>query len=155
MSAGNSSHSQSVCTTNRQHQVVEGSVADVATAVRAGADLRRFSTYDLKGAGLKELRRVANHGCAFKMGVRNLWSHLTPPGEKTPEHEVFLESTTNFAHVDQRFFGVLTQPTVLLQPCRPLRFVDENFAAGWLVVRSDGKIQRQTLDPSTMQWELA
>jgi hypothetical protein len=40
---------QWVCTTNRQHEVTEGSVEAVASAVRAGCDLRRFSTYDLGG----------------------------------------------------------------------------------------------------------
>ncbi|MDP6354590.1 MAG: hypothetical protein QF473_05805, partial [Planctomycetota bacterium] len=69
------------------------------------------------------------------------------------EHEVFIECTTEFSHVDEKFFGALTQPTFLLQPCVPLMFTGENFAPGWLVVRSDGKVQRQTLDPSSMQWK--
>ena len=268
MSTEKPPRAQWLCTTSGEHQVVEGSVSDVAAAVRAGADLRRFSTYGLKGAGLVEetmalqttwvfddrnvgglqtlrhpvdggvgihmepsmalwifgvtapqcsafvplhgrripdatgdwarvnndaystevgkyvpnryrwwgcggwelicahdedgepshgnwtdLRDAANDGATFKVGLRDLWSRLRSPGDEAPEHEVFVEATTHFAHLDEQFFAVLTQPTFLLQPCVPLRFVDESFAPGWLVVRSDGRAQRQTLDPATMQWE--
>ena len=267
MSPDDSTRTRWLCTTSGEHQVVEGSLSDVAAAVRAGADLRRFSTYDLQGAGLVEetmtlqttwvfddrnvgglqtlrhpvdggtgiqmepsmalwifgltapqcsafvplhgrpmpdatgnwtrvhndayssevgkyvpnryrwwkgggwelicahdekgnpsfgswtdLRAAANEGGTFKVGIRNLWSQLAPSGEGVPEHEVFVEATTHFAHIDEQFFAVLTQPTFLLQPCLPLRFSDDNFAPGWLVVRSDGKVQRQTLNPATMQW---
>lgn len=257
-----------ICTTNREHQVVDGSLTALAHAVRGGADLRRFSTYQLEGTGLveetmtlqttwvfddqnvgglqtlrhpvlaglgivmepsialwifgvtapqssafvplhgksmpdatgkwaqvsndafstevgeyvpshyhwwarsdweqicvhdengnpslgswEEMRKAANNGCTLKVGIKNLWSHLAPPEQETPEHEVFIECTTDFSHVDDQFIAVLTQPTFFLQPCNPLRFVGENFSLGWLVVRSDGKVQRQTLNPSTMQWE--
>ena len=45
---------QRLCTTNGTHQVMAGSVAAVAEAVRQGADLRRYSTYDLEGSGQVE-----------------------------------------------------------------------------------------------------
>ena len=195
-----------LCTTDRNHEPIDGSVAAVAEAVRRGSDLRRFSTYKLKGAGLVEetmtlqttwifddqnvgglqtlrhpvdaalgisrqpslalwifgvatqqrstfvpldgrpmadasgewakvdndpygaepeefvpqryqwwarsdwrqiyahdengnvsmgswedVRTAANNGCILKAGVRNLWSYLTPGGQETPEHEVFVE----------------------------------------------------------------
>ena len=101
------------------------------------------------------LRAAAMKGATFKVGIRNLWAHLGPPSASPPpEHEVFLESTTNFAHLDQDYFAVLTQPTVLLQPGPlPLSFDrGENFELGWLVARTDGKVQMQMLDPSTMRW---
>ena len=103
----------------------------------------------------EKLREAVNDGCALKVGVKNLWSYLTPAGEVSPEHEVFIECTTHFSHLDEEFFGALTQPTLLLRPCLPLKFLGEDFAIGWLVVRSDGRIQRQTLNPSSMQWERA
>lgn len=103
----------------------------------------------------ENMRTAVNDGCILKVGIRNLWSHLAPPGEEVPEHEVFIECATDFAHIDAQFFASLTQPTFLLQPCVPLRFIDERFAPGWLVVRSDGKVQRQVLNPSSMQWERA
>ena len=34
-----------------------------------------------------------------------------------------------------------------------LAFSGDDCRLGWLVVRSDGRIQRQTLNPSSMQWE--
>ena len=54
MSAASTGNARWLCTTNGRHQVVDGAVGDVAAAVRSGADLRRFSTYELKGAGLVE-----------------------------------------------------------------------------------------------------
>ena len=101
----------------------------------------------------KDMKEAVNDGCIIKAGIKNLWSSLTPDGEESPEHEVFIECTTDFSHVDEKFFGSLTQPTFLLQPCVPLIFTGGNYSAGWLVVRSDGKVLRQILNPSCMQWE--
>ena len=35
------------------------------------------------------------------MGVRDLWAGLAAAGSAAPEHEVFLEATTHFAHAEQ------------------------------------------------------
>ncbi len=107
----------------------------------------------VRSGGWEAIRAAVNDGCTLKAGIRNLWSHLTPPSEETPDHDVFIECATDFAHVDDRFFGSLTQPTFLVQPSTPLRFTDERFRPGWLVVRSDGWVQRLVLNPSSMQWE--
>ena len=256
-----------LCTTDANHQPIAGSVATVAEAVCGGCDLRRFSTYKLKGTGLveetmalqttwvfdeqnvgglqtlrhpvdaasgisrqpsvalwifgvaarqcstfipldgkpmadateqwaevdndpyaaegdeyvptryqwwarrgweqicahdehgnasmgswKALREAANDGCVLKVGVRNLWRGFVADREQTPAHEVFIECTTDFCHVDEGLFGSLTQPTFLLKPCVPLVFTGGAYAPGWLVVRSDGNVLRQTLDPMTMKW---
>ena len=101
----------------------------------------------------KALQEAANDGCVFKVGIRNLWSGFVPDNEQTPEHEVFVECTTDFSHVHDEFFGSLTQPTFLLKPCVPLVFERGCYAPGWLIVRSDGRVLRQTVDPTTMRWE--
>jgi hypothetical protein len=103
--------------------------------------------------GWEELRKAVDGGRRVKVGIRYLWSYLTPEGEDAPTHEVFVECTSEFSHLDQGFFGALTQPTFLLRPCVPLSFTGESFASGWLVVRTDGQVQRQILNPTTMQWE--
>lgn len=257
-----------LCVTDRDHTPISGSVAAVAEAVRSGSDLRRFSTYKLKGAGMveetmtlqttwvfdernvgglqtlrhpvdcglgikvqpslalwifpvgvqqrstfvplegipmadatdqwaqvnnnpygaddeefvpqryqwwarsdweqicahdelgnpflgswKNIHAAAHDGCVLKVGVKNLWSDFASDRKEFRDHEVFVECTTDFSHVDGEFFGSLTQPTFLIQPCIPLIFTDGYYALGWLVVRSDGRIQRRVLNPSTMQWE--
>ena len=43
-----------LCTTNRDHKPDTGSVAAVADAVRRGADLRLFYTFQFEGTGLVE-----------------------------------------------------------------------------------------------------
>jgi len=101
----------------------------------------------------EEVHRAANDGCTLKVGIRNLWNHFTTPGETPLEHEVFIECSVQFAHVDAHFFGALTVPTFLVRPCTPMKFSNEDFAPGWLLVRTDGRIQHQTLDPSTLKWE--
>lgn len=103
----------------------------------------------------EDIRKAANDGCIFKVGIKNLWTHLAPRDQEVPDHEVFVECATDFAHIDDKFVGSLTQPTFLLQPCTPLRFIDERFRPGWLVVRSDGRVQRLVFDPATMNWERA
>ena len=101
----------------------------------------------------KSLHEAANDGCVLKAGIRNLWCGIGPDCEPTPEHEVFVECTTDFSHVDEGFFGSLTQPTFLLKPCVPLVFTAGAYAPGWLVVRSDGNVLRQTMEPVRMKWE--
>ena len=101
----------------------------------------------------QEVRSAANEGCELKVGIRNLWSHLTPSGEDPVEHEVFVACGTQFAHVEGGFFGALTTPTFLVRPGTPLQFRDETIETGWLLVRSDGRVRRQTLNVSTFRWE--
>jgi hypothetical protein len=103
--------------------------------------------------GWEELRKAVDDGCRVTVGIRDLWAYMTPENEEAPAHEVFVECTSEFSHLDQGFFGALTQPTFLLRPSVPLAFAGESFASGWLVVRTDGKVQRQVLNPTTMLWE--
>lgn len=100
-----------------------------------------------------DVRGAAAAGRALKVGVRNLWRGLAADAGSAPEHEVFIECGTQFAHMDGGFFGALTIPTFLVQPCKPLRFTGEAFEPGWLLVRTDGRVQQQTLNPSTLEWQ--
>jgi hypothetical protein len=101
----------------------------------------------------RNIRTAANDGCAVKVGISDLWSYLIPPDQPAVPHEVFIECGVQFAHADGGFFATLTIPTLMVRPCRPLKFSGEAFAPGWLLVRSDGNVCRQTLDPSTRQWQ--
>ncbi len=101
----------------------------------------------------EEVRSAANDGCELKVGIRNLWSHLASPGEDRVDHEVFTSCGTQFAHVDGGFFGALTTPTFLVRPDIPLKFRDDIIEPGWLLVRTDGRVRRQTLNVSTLKWE--
>ena len=101
----------------------------------------------------QEVRRAANEGCELKVGIRNLWSHLGHTGEDPVEHEVFVACGTQFAHVDGEFYAALTIPTFLVAPATPLQFRDDTLEPGWLLVRTDGRACRQTLNVSTLTWE--
>ena len=103
----------------------------------------------------EEVRRAATEGCELKVGIRDPWSHLAPAGAEPVEHEVFMACGTQFAHVDGEFFAALTTPTFLVVPATPLRFRDGTIEPGWLLVRSDGRVCRQTLDVPTMRWKQA
>jgi len=120
-------------------------------------DWREIYAHDEQGQTIQgssqDIQRAANDGCALKVGIKDLWSYLMPAGQEAPTHEVFLECSVQFAHIDKNFFGALTTPTFLVQPCKPLQFHGQAFAPGWLLVRTDGRICRQTLDPTTMQWQ--
>ena len=89
------------------------------------------------------------------MSIRNLWAYLSSDAESAPEHEIFIECGVQFTHLDAGFFGALTVPTLLIEPYKPLKFNKESFASGWLLVRTDGRVCRQTLDPGTMRWKRA
>jgi hypothetical protein len=113
--------------------------------------------HDEQGESLRgvwqDVREAANTGRVLKVGIRNLWAHLSPDAESAPDHEVFIECGVQFAHVDAGFFGALTIPTFLVKPRIPLQFSKESFTPGWVLVRTDGRVCRQTLDPATMRWQ--
>ena len=121
-------------------------------------DWKEIHAHDESGTPLKgtwnDVRQAALDGCTLKVGIRDLWAYLVPRDADAPTHEVFIEMGTQFAHVDAGFVGALTLPTFLVRPCTPLAFCDEAFAPGWLLVRTDGKVQRRTLCPATLEWEL-
>ena len=123
----------------------------------ANNDWEEIYAHDEQGHAVhgswQDIQHAANNGCVLKVGIRNLWEYLTPSGQVSPEHEVFIECGVQFVHIDSQFSGVLTIPTLMLGPCKPLKFVGETFAPGWLLVRTDGRLCRQTLEPSTMQWQ--
>ena len=120
-------------------------------------DWEEVCTHDEDGnpsrGSWEDVRSAANDGCELKVGIRDLWSHLASPGVEPPEHEVFTTCGTQFAHVDGAFFGALTTPTFLVRPVAPLKFRDDVVEPGWLLVRSDGRVKRQTLNVSTFKWE--
>ena len=100
------------------------------------------------------VRSAANDGCELKVGISNLWSHLAAAGEdERVQHEVFISCGTQFAHVDGGFFGALTTPTFMVRPGTPLMFRDDVIEPGWLLVRTDGRVCRQTLNVLTFEWE--
>ncbi len=119
-------------------------------------DWQEVFSHDAEGRPLKgcwdDVCRAAASGRALKVGVRNLWNHLSCQEDSTLGHEVFIECGTQFAHLDAGFFGAMTIPTLLVRPCVPLRFIGEAFEPGWLLVRTDGRVERQTLNPSTLEW---
>lgn len=119
-------------------------------------DWEEVHSHDENGTALlghwEDVRQAAAVGRAIKVGIRNPWSHLADGTGVGPEHDVFIECGTQFAHVDGGFFAAMTIPTCLLRPTKPLRFVGEAFEPGWLLVRTDGRVQRQVLRPSTMEW---
>jgi hypothetical protein len=119
-------------------------------------DWQEVFSHDAEGSPLQgcwqDVSRAAASGRALKVGVRNPWNHLASKTDPTPGHEVFFECGTQFAHLDAGFFAAMTIPTFLVRPCVPLGFVGEAFEPGWLLVRTDGRVERQTLNPSTLKW---
>jgi len=119
-------------------------------------DWEEIYSHDAQGGSLqgcwKDVCRAAASGRALKVGIRNPWDHLVSKNDSVPAYEAFIECGTQFAHLDAGFFAAMTIPTLLVGPCVPLKFTGENFESGWLLVRTNGSVDRQILDPSTFKW---
>ena len=120
-------------------------------------DWQEIYTHDEQGRPSQgtwsDVRKAANAGCVLKVGIRNPWTYLNSEVQPPLDHEVFMECGVQFSHLEADFLGALTIPTLLVKPCKPLKFSKESFAPAWILARTDGRVCRQTLDPSTMQWQ--
>lgn len=111
---------QEVCTTAADGAVVAGSVAALAGAFAAGAEI--------------------------KVGVSGIGSDL---GEG-PAHEVFVQTHSGYYYTDQQLFIAGTHPLVRVAPAIPLRYQSGNWDYGWLLVRTDGLVKGLICDPYTL-----
>jgi hypothetical protein len=100
-----------------------------------------------------DLAAAFSQGLPVKLGIRGLCTDLTPTGEATLDHEVFIHGGSCYYYTEQQLFMTGTHPLVRVQPAIPLRYGSRNWDFGWLMARSDGQVARWLCDPYTLTFQ--
>lgn len=118
-------------------------------------DWREVLSHSARGAvrsgSVKDLAESFAAGCEVKVAVRNLCRDLGDADE-TVDHEVFVQTGSCYYYTDQALFIAGTHPVVRVRAAVPLRYRSRGWDFGWLMVRTDGLVQRWLADPYTLQF---
>jgi hypothetical protein len=90
-------------------------------------------------------------GSDVKVGVRGLASDLAADPAKAMDHEVFVQTGSNYHYTQRDLFFTGTHPVVRVRPSIPMRYSSRGWDFGWLFVRTDGVVQSLLYDPYTLQ----
>lgn len=88
-------------------------------------------------------------GCAVKVGIAGLCTDLGV-GDEVLEHEVFVETGSNYYYTKEKLFIAGSHPVVRTRPSMPLGYTSGGWDFGWLVLRSDGGVVYRRCDPYTL-----
>ena len=90
-------------------------------------------------------------GREVKVAIRNLCADL---GERSKpvEHEVFVQTGSCYYYTEQDLFIAGTHPLVRVKPGVPLKYRSKGWDFGWLMVRTDGLVNRWLVDPYTLKF---
>lgn len=102
---------------------------------------------------VSDLADAFAQGCPVKLGISGLCTDLTPAGETTFDHEVFIHAGSCYYYTEQKLFMTGTHPLVRVRPAIPLRYASRNWDFGWLMARSDGQVARWLCDPYTLHFQ--
>lgn len=100
-----------------------------------------------------DLADAFRQGLPVKLGIRGLCADLTPAGETTIDHEVFIHAGSCYYYTERKLFMTGTHPLVRVRPAIPLRYVSRGWDFGWLMARSDGQVARWLCDPYTLTFQ--
>jgi hypothetical protein len=89
-------------------------------------------------------------GSEVKVGVSGLCDDLMAPGDRAPQHEVFVRVGSCYHYTKKRRLTTGTHPLVRVRPAVPMRYDSKGWDFGWLVCRSDGFVDRRLYDPYTL-----
>ena len=105
----------------------------------------------VEAGSVRALGDAFYQGREVKVAVRGLCADLA--GKSPPvEHEVFVQTGSCYYYTEQQLFIAGPHPTVRVKPAIPLGFSSRNWDFAWLMVRTDGLVQRWLVDPYTLKF---
>ena len=102
---------------------------------------------------LQALQEAFRAGRSVKVGIAGLCADLAPAGERSVEHEVFVEMGPIYNHEDQGFLGGESLPLVRVNAAAPLAYRTGNWNFGWILPRTDGVVHGLVIDPYTREFQ--
>ncbi len=100
-----------------------------------------------------DLADAFGQGLPVKLGIRGLCADLTPEGESTPDHEVFVHAGSCYYYTERQLFMTGTHPLVRIRPAIPLRYGRQGWDFGLLMARTDGQVAQMLCDPYTLAFQ--
>jgi len=115
-------------------------------------DWREVLHHDASGRAqsgrIEELGEALAQGADIKIGIRG----LCDDGQGTPEHEVFIQTGSNYYYPERKLVFAGSHPLVRVRPAIPLQYQSGAWDFGWLFLRSDGEVTARLCDPYTLQF---
>jgi hypothetical protein len=99
---------------------------------------------------LDALTEAFRRGREVKVGLRGLCADLKRGGGAS-DHEVFVQTGSNYHYTERGLFFAGTHPVVRVSPSIPMRYTSRGWDFGWLFVRTDGFVQSLLYDPYTLK----
>jgi hypothetical protein len=93
-----------------------------------------------------DLADAFSNGCAVKIGVSDLCTDLA--GET--DHELFVQTGSNYYYTEQRLFIAGSHPVIRARPTVPMSYTTRGWDFGWLMARTDGRVVYRRCDPYTL-----
>lgn len=115
--------------------------------------LSHTDTGEVVSGSLDDLVHAFADGAAVKLGVRGLCADLSAEPESAVGHEVFVDTGACYYQTERKIFSAGTHPLVRVKPAIPLKYESEGWDCGWLMVRSDGFVERWLVNPYTLKFK--
>lgn len=107
----------------------------------------------IESGSLTDLTDAFHQGLPIKLAIRDLCADLAVGHEGCVQHEVFVHAGSCYYYTEQQLFLTGTHPVVRVRPTIPVRYTSKGWDFGWLVARTDGKIERWLCNPYTLAFE--
>ena len=118
-------------------------------------DWREVLSHDESGAVISGTVEVLGdalwQGREVKVAVRGLCAAWSTGPQRSLAHEVFIQAGSCYYYTERKLFLAGTHPVVRLRPDIPLRYSTRGWDFGWLMVRSDGRVEQLLYDPYTLK----
>ena len=114
--------------------------------------LRHSATGETESGSIGDLVDAFASGCAIKLAVGNLCADLVQGNGQVLDHEVFVQGGSAYYYTEQKLFMIGSHPLVRVRPEVPMRYSNQAWDFGWLMVRSDSQVVYRRCDPYTLKF---
>jgi hypothetical protein len=99
---------------------------------------------------LDALHEAFADGREVKIGIQGLCDDLRQEGSGV-SNEIFIQAGSCYYYTQRRLFIAASHPVVRVKPAIPLQYTSRGWDFGWLLARTDGRVQQLLYDPYTLQ----
>ncbi|MFB3902402.1 MAG: hypothetical protein ACE15E_03030 [Acidobacteriota bacterium] len=106
----------------------------------------------VKAGSVEKLAEAFSNGRDIKIGVAGICQDLAAPGAPSIRHELFSRTGSGYYYTKQKLFIAGSHPVVRVAPGIPMRYRSQAWDFGWLMARTDGRVESWLVDPYTLKF---